>query len=62
MDREARDALADLRRWARATARRDLVVRNALIAGVSVREIHRVSGIARTTVMRIREEMEKGTE
>lgn len=35
------------------TARRDQVVRDAVAAGVSKSEVHRLTGIARTTIDRI---------
>jgi hypothetical protein len=54
-EREARQiqARGALMAWAKAHAKRDEVVRAALDAGLSVHEIHRITGIARTTVTRI---------
>jgi hypothetical protein len=52
--RQAREMLAA---WAAeqhdVTARRDQVVRDAVAAGLSKSEVHRLTGIARTTVDRI---------
>jgi hypothetical protein len=42
-----------LRAWALANAQRDHVIRAAAAAGVSVHRIHEITGIARTTVLRI---------
>ena len=43
----------ELRAWALANALRDDVIRAAAAAGVSPRRIQEVTGIARTTIMRI---------
>src|SRR5262249_28051715 len=43
----------ELRAWARANSRRDDAIREAIAAGVSVHRIQEVTGIARTTIMRI---------
>ena len=43
----------ELRAWALANAQRDDVIRAAAAAGVSLRRIQEVTGIARTTIMRI---------
>ena len=43
----------ELRAWARANARRDDAIRAAAAAGISVHRIQEVTGIARTTIMRI---------
>jgi len=43
----------ELRAWAQANARRDDVIRAAAAAGVSLHRIQEVTGIARTTIMRI---------
>ena len=43
----------ELRAWARAYLRRDEVIRAADAAGISVRRITEVTGIARTTILRI---------
>jgi hypothetical protein len=43
----------ELRTWALAHARRDEVIRAAAAAGVSLQRIQEVTGIARTTIMRI---------
>lgn len=40
-------------KWARHYARRDEVVRDAVAAGVSVHRVAEVTGLARTTVVRI---------
>ena len=52
--RQARELLAN---WAAEhaalTARRDVVIRTALAAGVSKTEVHRVTGVARTTIDRV---------
>ena len=42
-----------LRRWAEANARRDEVVREAAAAGVSIRQIQEITGIARATIIGI---------
>jgi len=44
---------AELRAWALANARRDELIRAAAAAGVSLPRIQEVTGIARTTIMRI---------
>ena len=59
-DNDRRTALAGLRKYAATVAGRDDTVRAALAAGIPVREIQRESGIARTTIMRIRDGIEKG--
>jgi hypothetical protein len=46
-------AEAELRAWAHAYLRRNEVIRAADAAGLSVGRIHEVTGIARTTIMRI---------
>jgi hypothetical protein len=43
----------ELRTWARAYLRRDEVIRAADAAGISVQRITEVTGIARTTILRI---------
>jgi hypothetical protein len=43
----------ELRAWALANARRDDVIRAAAAAGISLQRIQKVTGIARTTIMRI---------
>lgn len=52
--RQARELLAQ---WAAdrsaVDARRDQVVRTAVASGVSKNEVHKITGIARTTVDRI---------
>jgi hypothetical protein len=50
--RQAQAASA-LRAWAEAHAARDQVIRAAHDAGLGVREIHRITGVARTTIDRI---------
>lgn len=52
-DLRAIRAQSDLVRWALETARRDELVRAAVRAGVDKTQIHRLTGIARTTVDRI---------
>jgi hypothetical protein len=47
------EAIHKLRVWANAHSRRDEFVRNAYAAGVSAHRIHKITGIARTTVARI---------
>jgi hypothetical protein len=42
-----------LRSWAKAHAARDDVIRAASEAGVSAHRIHRITGVARTTISRI---------
>ena len=42
-----------LQQWAAAHSKRDEIIRAALKAGVSEREVHRITGVARTTVARI---------
>jgi hypothetical protein len=46
-------AETELRSWALANTRRDGVIRAASAAGISVGRIQEVTGIARTTIMRI---------
>lgn len=43
----------DLRRWAKVYAERDAVIRTAHASGVGVNEITRITGLAKTTVLRI---------
>jgi hypothetical protein len=43
----------NLRRWAEANARRDEIIREAAAAGVSIRQIQQITGIARITIMHI---------
>jgi hypothetical protein len=50
---ERDEAVHRLKIWAYAHARRDEFVRVAYAAGVSVRRIHKLTGIARTTIDRI---------
>jgi hypothetical protein len=47
------DVETELRAWALANARRDDVIRAAAAAGISLPHIQEVTGIARTTIMRI---------
>lgn len=42
-----------LARWAENNARRDDLIRAAVEAGVSTREIQEIAGVARTTITRI---------
>ena len=42
-----------LRTWAKAHAARDEVIRAASEVGVSAHRIHRITGLARTTISRI---------
>jgi hypothetical protein len=49
----ATDAEDRLRHWAEVNAMRDEVVREAVAAGVSIREIQQITGITRTNIMRI---------
>jgi len=46
-------ARRDLQRWARVYSERDAVIRRASASGVGVNEITRVTGLAKTTVLRI---------
>ena len=46
-------AETELRAWARANGRRDDAIRAAAAAGISAHRIQEVTGIARTTIMRI---------
>jgi hypothetical protein len=46
-------AETQLRAWARAYAGRDDVIRTADAAGISVRRIHEITGIAPTIILRI---------
>jgi hypothetical protein len=55
---KARQALTDitrkdLQRWAKVYAQRDQLVRDAATRGVGVNEITRITGLAKTTVLRI---------
>ena len=47
------DAEDKLRRWAEAQARRDEIVCEAAAAGVSIHQIQRITGIARSTILGI---------
>jgi hypothetical protein len=47
------DSMAELRAWALANARRDEIIRAAAAAGISLHRIQQITGIARTTIMRI---------
>jgi len=49
----AETARRDLRRWARVYAQRDQLVREAADRGVGVNELARLTGLAKTTVIRI---------
>jgi DNA invertase Pin-like site-specific DNA recombinase len=42
-----------LRRWAEVHAKRDEVIKTAAAAGISVHRIHKITGVARTTITRI---------
>ncbi|HUZ38366.1 MAG TPA: hypothetical protein VMV17_18740 [Streptosporangiaceae bacterium] len=42
-----------LRRWADMNASRDEVVREAVRAGVTIRQIQEITGIGRTAIMQI---------
>lgn len=44
-----------LTEWAANNARRDSLVRAALVAGITPNRIHTLTGIARTTIYRIKE-------
>jgi len=44
---------AELRAWARTYTRRNEVIRAANAAGISVHRIQQLTGLARTTIMRI---------
>jgi DNA invertase Pin-like site-specific DNA recombinase len=46
-------AREDLRRWAAAHAERDERIRLAAQSGLGVNEIARITGLAKTTVLRI---------
>lgn len=46
-------ARRDLRRWAKVYSERDSVIRRASASGVGVNEITRITGLAKTTVLRI---------
>lgn len=46
-------ARKDLARWAKVNAERDELVRQAALSGVGVNEIARITGLAKTTVIRI---------
>jgi DNA invertase Pin-like site-specific DNA recombinase len=48
-----RMARKELRRWATVNAQRDEIVRSAASCGVGVNEIARITGLAKTTVLRI---------
>jgi len=47
------DAAERLKAWADLNAQRDRLIRYAIVAGVSRREIVRLTGVARTTIDRI---------
>jgi hypothetical protein len=47
------DAEDVLKAWADNNAKRDELIREAVAAGVPIRRIHAITGIARTTVMRV---------
>jgi hypothetical protein len=42
-----------LRKWAKAHAERDEVIRAAVAAGIDQRSIQEITGVARTTIARI---------
>lgn len=46
-------ARRDLRRWATVYAQRDGMIRDARAAGLGVNEITRLTGLAKTTVIRV---------
>lgn len=46
-------ARRDLQRWAKVYAQRDEMVQQAALSGVGVNEIARITGLAKTTVIRI---------
>ena len=46
-------ARLDLQRWARVYAQRDEMIRQSRKSGLGVNEITRISGLAKTTVIRI---------
>jgi hypothetical protein len=50
---ERHAAAAELRKWAKANARRDEVIRAAVAAGIDHRSIQEITGVARTTITRI---------
>jgi hypothetical protein len=59
--REARQMLTEwAAKQAAVSAERDIVIRQAVAAGLSKMEIHRLSGVARTTVDRIVESERDG--
>ncbi len=47
------DAEDVLKAWADNNAKRDELIREAVAGGVPIRRIHAITGIARTTVMRV---------
>ena len=49
----AETARRDLRRWARVYAQRDQLVRESADRGIGVNELARLTGLAKTTVIRI---------
>lgn len=51
-------AVLDLQRWARVNAERDQLVYQARVSGVGVNEIARITGLAKTTVIRILREVQ----
>jgi len=55
------DAENMLKAWADNNARRDELIREAVAAGVPIRRIHAITGIARTTVMRVLGDGERGS-
>lgn len=46
-------ARRDLQRWAKVYAQRDEMVRQSALSGIGVNEIARITGLAKTTVIRI---------
>lgn len=53
-EREA-TARRDLRRWATVYSQRDELIHSAKAAGLGVNEITRLTGLAKTTVLRVLE-------
>lgn len=54
----AQMGVRDLQRWAKVYQQRDQLVYQAYVSGVGVNEIARITGLAKTTVIRILREVQ----
>lgn len=53
IDPEQHAAYMALEKWAKVHKQRDAVIRDAVARGIDQRSIQRITGVARTTIMRI---------